>query len=185
MSYERGFLIAKYDVEFKKKCIKAYEEKKELPKVDGVLPISMIKFVTQWRLLLKEQGEQGITNDIIYRNYSLKDKIKAVKRINKGETYSEVARSIGMRSHSTVRRWHLDYMKHGVAGLQYKKGIKPSTSVVISNPMKKRLTKAEKEELIALRKRNEILEIENEYLKKLDALVSKRERAEAKAKKRK
>jgi len=91
--------MAKYDVEFKKKCIKAYEEKKELPKVDGVLPISMIKFVTQWRLLLKEQGEQGITNDIIYRNYSLKDKIKAVKRINKGETYSEVARSIGMRSH--------------------------------------------------------------------------------------
>jgi len=79
----------------------------------------------------------------------------------------------------------MDYTEHGVAGLQYRKGIKPSTSVVISNPMKKRLTKAEKEELIALRKRNEILEIENEYLKKLDALVSKRERAEAKAKKRK
>jgi len=177
--------MPKYDVEFKKKCIKAYEEGKALPTVPGVLPISMIKFVTQWRLLLKEQGERGLTNEIIYRTYSLKDKIKAVKRVNESESYSAVARSLGMRTHSTVRRWHMDYMEHGVAGLQYRKGIKPSTSVVISNPMKKRLTKAEKEELIALRKRNEILEIENEYLKKLDALVSKRERAEAKAKKRK
>jgi len=182
---ERGFFMPKYDVEFKKKCIKAYEEGKALPTVPGVLPISMIKFVTQWRLLLKEQGERGLTNEIIYRTYSLKDKIKAVKRVNESESYSAVARSLGMRTHSTVRRWHMDYMEHGVAGLQYRKGIKPSTSVVISNPMKKRLTKAEKEELIALRKRNEILEIENEYLKKLDALVSKRERAEAKAKKRK
>ena len=177
--------MPKYDVEFKKKCIKAYEEKKELPKVDGVMPKSMVRYVREWLMLFKKLGERGLTNDVIFRNYSLKDKIKAVKRINKGETYSEVARSIGMRCHSMVRRWHLDYMEHGVAGLQYRKGIKPSTSVVISNPMKKRLTKAEKEELIALRKRNEILEIENEYLKKLDALVSKREREEAKAKKRK
>jgi transposase-like protein len=177
--------MPKYDVEFKKKCIKSYEEGKPLPNVAGVLPSSMMRFVTEWRLLFKEQGEKGLTNDIIYRNYSLKDKIKAIRRINKGETYSAVSRSIGMRCHSTVRRWHLDYMKHGVAGLQYKKGIKPSTSVVISNPMKKRLTKAEREELNALRKRNEILEIENEYLKKLDALVSKREREEAKAKKQK
>jgi len=33
--------MAKYDVEFKKKCIKAYEEKKELPKVEGIMEKSM------------------------------------------------------------------------------------------------------------------------------------------------
>ena len=56
--------------------------------------------------------------------------------------------------------------------------------------MKKKAKKAsapvsESEELRLLRERNEYLEMENEYLKKLDALVSKREAAEAKAKKRK
>ena len=41
------------------------------------------------------------------------------------------------------------------------------------------------EELALLRERNRFLEIENAYLKKLDALVSEREAAEAKAKRRK
>ncbi len=92
---------------------------------------------------------------------------------------------MGTKTHSTVRTWYLNYMKYGVEGLKYRKGIKVSTSVEISTPMKKRLSKSEREELLALRKRNEILELENEYLKKLDALVSKREAEEAKAKKQK
>ena len=50
---------------------------------------------------------------------------------------------------------------------------------------KKELSNNEKAELKALRERNEYLEMENEYLKKLDALVSKREAAEAKAKNQK
>ena len=50
---------------------------------------------------------------------------------------------------------------------------------------KTKLSVSEKEELKLLRERNEYLEMENEYLKKLDALVSKREAAEARAKKQK
>ncbi len=45
---------------------------------------------------------------------------------------------MGTKSHSTVRRWYLDYVKNGVTGLQYKKGIKVKTSVDISEPMKKK-----------------------------------------------
>mgnify|MGYP002514394576 CR=1 FL=1 len=50
---------------------------------------------------------------------------------------------------------------------------------------KSKLSISEQEELKLLRERNEYLEMENEYLKKLDALVSKREAAEARAKKQK
>ncbi|MFA5235983.1 MAG: hypothetical protein WC399_04005 [Bacilli bacterium] len=50
--------MPKYDVEFKKKCIKPYEEGKPLPNVAGVLPSSMMRFVTEWRLLFTEQGEK-------------------------------------------------------------------------------------------------------------------------------
>ena len=47
----------------------------------------------------------------------------------------------------------LDYQKDGIAGLQYKKGIKPCTSVKISTYMKKPLTKDLSEEVKALKKR--------------------------------
>ena len=177
--------MPKFTVEFKLKCIQAYLNHEPLPKVEGTLERSMRSNVTDWLLLYKEKGIAGISNDVIYKNYTIKDKIKAIKMVQKGKSYSEVGRIMGTKTHSTIRSWYLAYMKDGVAGLQYKKGIKVSTSVDTSTPMKKRLSKGEREELLALRKRNEILELENEYLKKLDALVSKREAEEAKAKKQK
>ena len=178
--------MPRYSTDFKLMCIEAYQNKKPLPEVEGVLEKSMRTIVQEWVLLYREFGIQGIETCVFYKNYTLKDKIKAVKLVNKGKSYSEVARLMGCRQgHATIRRWYLAYMKDGIAGLQYRRGIKTSTSVEISTPMKKRLSKSEREELLALRKRNEILELENEYLKKLDALVSKREKEEAKAKKQK
>jgi hypothetical protein len=68
-------------------------------------------------------------------------------------------------------------------GLQCKIG-RPFKQLVMKKKTKKtKLSISEQEELKLLRERNEYLEMENEYLKKLDALVSKREAAEAKAKK--
>jgi hypothetical protein len=73
-------------------------------------------------------------------------------------------------------------------GLQCKKG-RPTKQFVMKKKTKKtkktKLSISEHEELKLLRERNEYLEMENEYLKKLDALVSKREAAEARAKKQK
>ena len=70
-------------------------------------------------------------------------------------------------------------------GLQCKKG-RPTDKIIMSKKTKKsKLSVSEQEELKLLRERNEYLEMENEYLKKLDALVSKREAAEARAKKQK
>ena len=177
--------MPKYDYDFKMKCVDCLDNHKPLPKFKGVLDKTILRNAQTWRILLRKQEKKGLDNSIIFKNYTLKDKINAVKRVVNGESYTSVGRSIGMRCHSTVRRWYLDYLRNGIAGLQYKKGIKPVTSVEESTKMKKRITRTEKEELISLRKRNEILEIENEYLKKLDALVSKREKEEAKAKKQK
>lgn len=177
--------MPKYDQDFKLMCIRLSDEGKPLPSVPGVQEVTLKRYVNNWRLLLGRMGGKGLDNTIIYRDYSLRDKIRAVRLVMAGKTYTEAARIMGMRCHSTVRRWCLDYAKAGVAGLQYRKGIKPSTSVETSEPMRKKLSKSEREELLALRKRNEVLELENEYLKKLDALVSKREAGAAKAKRRK
>lgn len=177
--------MAKYDKNFKLLCIRCLEEKKELPEVKGVKQRSIYTYAKLWQLLYQKSGDKALEDGFIKKDFTLNEKIKAVKMVISGKSMNEVGRAMGMRTHSCVRRWYLAYMKDGVAGLQYRKGIKVSTSVYISTPMKKRLSKGEREELIALRKRNEILELENEYLKKLDALVSKREAEEAKAKKQK
>jgi len=177
--------MARYNKEFKMLCIQKLKANEPLPKVDGIKPTTIYTYARLWRLLLEEKGEKYLEDGFIQNEFTVKDKIKAIKQVLKGKSMNEVARSMGMRTHFCVRRWYLEYMKHGVAGLQYKKGIKPSTSVDTSTPMRKRLSKSEREELLALRRRNEILELENEYLKKLDALVSEREEEEAKAKKQK
>ena len=177
--------MAKFDLDFKLKVIEAYQKREPLPKVEGTKTNSMVRNAQDWTVLYKKFGIKGLDNRIVYKNYTVKDKVRAVRMIQRGKSYREVARIMGATDHATVRRWHLAYMKEGIAGLQYRKGIKVSTSVDVSTPMRKRLSKGEREELLALRKRNEILELENEYLKKLDALVSKREKEEAKAKKQK
>ena len=175
----------KFDVNFKLKVIEAYKNHEPLHLVEGTKKESMVRNAQDWTLLYKKFGLAGIDTRVISNNYSLKDKIKAVRLVERGKTYSEAARIMGARDHATVRRWCLAYRKDGIAGLQYRKGIKTKTSIELSTPMRKRLSKGEREELLSLRKRNEILELENEYLKKLDALVSKREAEEAKAKKQK
>lgn len=177
--------MALYDYEFKQKCIYAYKNKKMLPTINGKDEEYVRRLCREWILVQKEMGDEALKVKSISRVYTLRDKKKAVRLIKSGVPMRVVARKMGMANHGTVRRWYLDYLKGGVAGLQYRKGIKPMTSVKSSNKMSKRLSKAEREELLSLRKRNEVLEIENEYLKKLDALVSKREKEEAKAKKQK
>ena len=85
-------------------------------------------------------------------------------------------------SKGQLYQWVRRYNEKGMDGLQCKKGRSNKQFVM---KKKTKLSISEQEELKLLRERNEYLEMENEYLKKLDALVSKREAAEARAKKQK
>jgi transposase len=95
-------------------------------------------------------------------------------------------KSVSLAAHinpGQLCQWVNRYRERGMEGLQCRKGRKPKG--IAMKPKKKKPSQSEQEELKLLRERNEYLEIENEYLKKLDALVSKREAARPKAKKRK
>ena len=168
--------MAKHSKDFKLKCVKSLDESLPLPKYPGVSEKTILRHAQNCRRAYRIKGESILENTIIYRNYKLQDKIKACERVMKGESMRKVALDLGMANHSTVRRWFYDYSQYGIAGLQYRKGKKPVTMVLDDKPMKKPLTNSEREELIALRKRNEILEAEIDFLKKLDALVSKKEK---------
>lgn len=177
--------MAKYSYEFKIDVVLKFLNGKPLPHVAGVADKTILRYAQSWAKIYKEKGPELLRPVVFYRSYTLKEKVAAVKRINKGESMRAVARDLDMESHGTVQKWYDAYRKDGIAGLQYRKGIKPCRSVLETKPMKKKLSNSEREELFALRKRNQILECENDYLKKLSALISKKEGKDIKAKKQK
>ena len=101
-------------------------------------------------------------------------------------SYSETARKYGLVKNSmggameTLHRWERIYLEEGAAGLMEERRGRKSTG----RPRKQPLEKSVEEDLIAenqrLRERNEYLEAELAYLKKLDALVREREQRSGK-----
>jgi transposase len=83
-------------------------------------------------------------------------------------SFRETGVLLGIRP-STIWQWEKRYLENGIEGLEdKKKGRKPR--VQKPKPPKTRLEELEEENLD--------LRIENEYLKKLNALVAERERRE-------
>jgi transposase len=79
----------------------------------------------------------------------------------------ETAILFGISGSSTVWQWEQRYLEKGIEGLEgKKKGRKPKTP-------KPKPPKTREEELLD---RIQYLEAENEYLKKLNALVAEREK---------
>lgn len=111
-----------------------------------------------------------------YTAWTNQQKTKAVKRVLNGESIREVALDIGLSETTTLSRWLKEY-KEKMYTIDSKHGEKPMNK---SSPKKKYMTRDE--ELKELRKRNLELEIENQYLKKLDALVQKRKAQQQKRK---
>ena len=91
--------------------------------------------------------------------------------------YRETARKYGLVTSSmggaisTLHRWERIYLEEGTAGFMEERRGRKSTG----RPRKRPLAQSVEEDLIAenqrLRERNEYLEMELEYLKKLDALI--------------
>ncbi len=78
--------MPKCDQDFKLMCIRLSDEGKPLPSVPGVREVPLRRCVSNWLLLLGRMGGKGLDNTIIYRGYSLRDKIRAVRPVGAGST---------------------------------------------------------------------------------------------------
>ncbi len=118
------------------------------------------------------------------KNYSTEFKIAVI--MNMRETHLAYRETVRKHLHTnsrseedlyvhTVKKWQRRYLEEGAAGLMTERRGRKSTG----RPRKKPLDKEFENDLIAenqrLKERNEYLEMEIEYLKKLDALVRERE----------
>ena len=115
-----------------------------------------------------------------YTNYTPQFKLDVLNfMIEHGTSLNETAAIFGISAPSTIIKWLKQYEAQGFDALQSKKKGRPS--------MKKEMNKQPKQTLVegsteALQERIKQLEMENEYLKKLNALVQAKEKSPKKTK---
>ena len=175
----------KYSWEFKLECVNKYKNGEYImypgtPKQRK----GFMNHVRGWVKNYDDLGVDGLKHSSTNKDWTAEKRFELVAKVLAGNSITSVAVNAHINS-GLLCQWVRKYNNRGMDGLQCKRG-RPSRQFVMKKKTKKtKLSVSEKEELKLLRERNEYLEMENEYLKKLDALVSKREAAEARAKKQK
>lgn len=130
--------------------------------------------VQRWVARYKEFGKEGLI--LKQGSYTGDFKISVVEYMHDYHlSLFKTAIKFGIPSHTIVGKWERIYYEEGPQALY--RDMRGRKSTMSSNKPKKKLKKQIKEDLIA---ENQRLRIENEYLKKLQALVQKRIAQESK-----
>jgi transposase len=159
--------MTKYSKEEKIAAIKAVEAGESIAEVARQRQIN--ESVLKWNVRsYNEHGEKGLSSHVY--SWPVEQKYKVLEYMHEHQlSYTETGVLLGIRD-STIWNWERRYLENGVEGLEdKKKGRKPRTQK--PKPPKTRLEELEEENLD--------LRIENEYLKKLNALVAEREKRES------
>ena len=159
--------------EFKLECVRKYKAGEHINDPGGCKHKTFTNAVARWARIYDSLGENGFEH--IKPKRSWQDKLDMIQSVLDGESIQETALSNGIQC-SLLSKWYKIYQESGVDGLKLdrrgrhrKMAKKPKTS----NEPK---TKEE------LEKELEYLRAENEYLKKLNALVQKRKGRQPKKK---
>lgn len=137
----------------------------------------------------KIHGLEGILHGKS-KTFTIEEKIAIINRYYAGESKTSLAIELNV-SYSVVQQWISKYERLGYNGLIDNRG-RPGVSKM-GRPRKNKektstaeamapLTNAEREELNRLRKENYQLQMENECLKKLQALVQERQNRQTRKK---
>jgi len=131
----------------------------------------------EWVDAYKANGIEGLTK--VTRSYDGKTKIHIVEYMhNNSLSIRQTAALFGVSSHPTVAKWEKIYYEEGKeALLEERRGRKRMSTKHSKETNKKNIN--ENEDLLAELQR---LRMENEYLKKLNALIQEREKSEQKKK---
>ena len=127
--------------------------------------------------LIKKHGYNVLREDK-NKVYSKDFKLQTINRILiNHESINSVAIDIGLTSSGILDNWLSKFKKNGYNVVEKKKGRK---SKAMTKPKENNKELSEKEKIKKLEEENLYLKAENEYLKKLRALVQERELKEKK-----
>jgi len=165
----------KFTLEDKKKIIELGKQGigyRTIAKEFGVQHSTIRRMLSKYEL----HGIDGIMHPIKNRKYTAEFKLEVINRAYQGEPKSSLSFEYNLHGECTIISWMKKYEELGYNGLEGKQGRPRGRPKIMTKEEKKNtpLTNEEREELIRLRKEKEYLEMENEVLKKLDALVKER-----------
>lgn len=166
----------RYTKEFKLECITKHKNGERITDPGGCSHATFHRKLNSWIHIFDELGEDGLEHS--KPMLSFEDKKRCVQRVINGESMYSVASSIG-RQEPQVSLWYNIYLHEGFEGLKSKKKGRPPKMKKEEKDIK---SLSIEEQNVELKKRLELLKIENEYLKKLAALVQKRKAQQQKKK---
>ncbi|MFD1457499.1 helix-turn-helix domain-containing protein [Scopulibacillus daqui] len=165
--------MAKYSDEFKLMIVKEY--------LGGPLGYSLLSrkygipdgsIIKKWVNAYKAFGKEGLSKKRSKKRskkvYTVQFKLNVLNFMKQtGASYQETAIEFQMNEPSVIAKWNITFIKEGIEGLKEKTKGRPSMSG-------KRKPKQSKQEKVISREKqleheNELLRLENAYLKKLKA----------------
>lgn len=168
-----GLFYMRYTKEFKLECVRKYNAGEHIDDPGGCTHSTFRHTVILWARIYNALGEAGLEHKKSKRSW--KNKIDMIQRVLDGESLTEVACSNGLHE-SLLSKWCKIYQEFGIDGLKLdRRGRRPKMAKKPKTPNE---TKTKEE----LEKELEYLRAENEYLKKLSALVQKRKDRQPKKK---
>lgn len=142
-----------------------------------------VQYSTIRRMLSRYElhGLEGIKHPFKNRKYSAEFKLEVINRAYQGESKSSLSFEYNLPGECIIISWMKKYEELGYNGLE---GRPRGRLKIMTKEEKKNtpLTNEEREEFDQLKKKLEYLEMENEVLKKLDALVKERLKQQGKKK---
>jgi transposase len=168
--------MSKYSNEFKLKVIKYYKEGHGFLSTAKYFNIPAKATVQKWVRKYDTNGAKGIIKNI-KASYSGEFKQYVVEYMHNNHlSCLETAIQFNLAGDQIVNKWERIYYEEGPQGLYIERR---GRSKNMSSKQRKKLSKEVEEDLIA---ENQRLRMENEYLKKLNALVQERIKRENKKK---
>lgn len=160
----------KYSDELKLEIVQAYLLGRKSYREVAEKYFVCISDVKKWAAAYDENGVEGLTAK--HGTYSGTFKVSVVEYMrNTGCSARRAAAHFKIPSHPTITKWERIYLEEGPDALcEERRGRNGNMNK--GKPKKPRLEKQTEEDLIAEVQR---LRMENEYLKKLNALVQERE----------
>ena len=166
----------KYSKEFKLECVQRYKNGDYIEDPPNITHENFHRQLLRWVGIYDSLGETGLKHNKPTLN--INQRIELINRVEAGESYETVALSAGIYNDLLIK-WHKIYQEKGIDGLKLLKRGRPSMAKQNKEVAKKDPKDMTREELLEAL---EMATIENEYLKKLSALVQKRKAQEQKKK---
>ena len=161
--------MSKYSYEEKLDAVRRVIEDGMSTKQSGRILGTAEKPVARWVALYQHFGPEGLL--LKHGSYSGDFKVSVIEYMHKNHlSIFQTAMMFGIPHDQTVGQWERIYYEEGPQGL-YRDNRGRKSKMSSDNPKKKKLDKQTEEDLIAEVQR---LRMENEYLKKLNALVQER-----------